>query len=266
MRRNASLGSIDRAPPSNVRAQQQERERQARLRGAIGAWGGAALALSATAGGAVVFREDVARIWPQSSSAFAAVGLDVNIFGLEFSDLVIERAYDGATPILIVSGAIRNIGGDTKPAPSIRFGLRDGEAKEVFDWVLTMEGKEIVPGATVQFSTTIDNPPPQAVDLEATFASAKQALESLEAQQHVTPPMPPEQGPLELDAGASDEPLGPAPDTAAPHGATETPATHSPPTASAAPFVQEAPIRARPLEDLAPRLPLDGAPPPADRG
>ena len=119
----------------------------------------------------VAFRQDVAELWPRSASAFAALGLDVNVYGLEFYDLAVERDFDGATPILLVSGEVRNIGRDDKLVPPVRISLRDTRSHEIFELVNVVTDQPIAAGAAVPFQIRVENPPEDAVDLEATFAS-----------------------------------------------------------------------------------------------
>jgi predicted Zn finger-like uncharacterized protein len=248
MRRGAPTFGQQPSNSARLKAQQLERERKQRVRAAIGAWGGAGAAVAAAATGAVLLREDIAGIWPQAAGAYAAVGLDVNVYGLEFADLQIERAYDGPTPVLVVSGAIRNIGGDEKPAPPLRFALQDVNGAEVYSWVMRIDGRELPPGGSVPFSSTIDNPPLQAANLEATFASAREALNALQAGQA---PKPPVQPALTPEPDASNEPLVLGPEGES-HDGADAPASAAPAQIGA---LEPSPLRARPLTDLAPRLP-----------
>lgn len=160
---------------ARYRQQQADRMRRERARVAMVAWGATGAALAASVTGAAVFRQDVAEIWPRSASAFAAVGLEVNVYGLEFEDIAVERAFDGATPILLVSGEVRNIGRDDKSAPPIRITLRDGQSNELFEVLHSMEGVAVRAGAGAPFQVRVENPPAEAVDLEASFASYAEA-------------------------------------------------------------------------------------------
>jgi predicted Zn finger-like uncharacterized protein len=188
---------------ARIRAQQADRERKARMRAAAAAWGGAGAVAAASVVGAAIFREDVARIWPKTASAFAAVGLPVNIYGLEFTELDIEKTFDGPTPVLSVAGAIRNIGPEMKAAPALRFSLRDERGGEVYRWVERLEGQRIEPGAALPFQTMVPNPPSHAVDLEATFASAAEAAAAAPARPTGEPAAP-----LDLETPALPEELG----------------------------------------------------------
>ena len=125
LRRAAEQPGPAPSAAAKFRAQQAERMRRERSRAAIVVWGATGAALAASATGMVAFRQDVAELWPRSASAFAALGLDVNVYGLEFYDLAVERDFDGATPILLVSGEVRNIGRDDKLVPPVRISLRD---------------------------------------------------------------------------------------------------------------------------------------------
>jgi hypothetical protein len=134
----------------------------------------------------VIFRQDVAEIWPRSASAFAALGLDVNVYGLEFYDLAVERAFDGPTPILLVSGEVRNIGRDEKLVPPVRLSLRDSRSHEIFELVNSITDQPVEAGAAIPFQIRVENPPADAVDLEATFASFAE-LSVAEGAAHVSP-------------------------------------------------------------------------------
>lgn len=156
---------------AKFRAQQAERMRRERARAAVAVWGATGAAVAASATGMVLFRQDVAELWPRSASAFAALGLDVNVYGLEFYDLSVERAFDGPTPILLVSGEVRNIGRDEKMVPPVRISLRDSNAQEILQLVNAVTETPVAAGAAVPFQIRVENPPADAVDLEATFAS-----------------------------------------------------------------------------------------------
>jgi predicted Zn finger-like uncharacterized protein len=171
LRRAAEQPGPAPSAAAKFRAQQAERMRRERSRAAVVAWGATGAALAASAAGMVVFRQDVAELWPKSASAFAALGLDVNVYGLEFYDLSVERAFDGPTPVLLVSGEVRNIGRDDKLAPPVRLSLRDAQSREIFQIVHAVNDAPIPAGGAVPFQVRVENPPADAVDLEATFAS-----------------------------------------------------------------------------------------------
>lgn len=174
LRRAAHAASPASAPLSSAakyRAMQAERQRKDRVKAAALAWTVTGVALAATTTSAVAFREDVARIWPKTASAYAAVGLDVNIFGLEFQGLQVEHVFDGPEPVLVVRGVVTNIGRDDRPAPVLRFGLRDQGSSEIQHVLARMVSPNIPAGGSAPFEVRIENASPDAQDLEATFAA-----------------------------------------------------------------------------------------------
>jgi hypothetical protein len=150
----------------------------------------------------VMFRQDVAELWPRSASAFAALGLDVNVYGLEFYDLAVERDFEGATPVLVVSGEVRNIGRDDKLVPPVRISLRDTRSQEIFELVNAITDQPVAAGAAIPFQIRVQNPPADAVDLEATFASFNE-LSMADGPARVSPSPPPH------DELLLDQPLEP---------------------------------------------------------
>lgn len=186
--------------------------RRERGRAAVVAWGATGAALAASAAGMVVFRQDVAELWPRSASAFAALGLDVNVYGLEFYDLAVERAFDGPTPVLLVSGEVRNIGRDDKAVPPVRISLRDSHSREIYQLIATVGEAPLSAGAAAPFQIRVENPPADAVDLEATFASLAEAA-SADAP-HASPvATAPHEEPLELTQPVDEHAEGFEPQT-----------------------------------------------------
>ena len=201
LRRAAEQPGPAPSAAAKFRAQQAERMRRERARAAIAVWGATGAALAASATGAVAFRQDVAEVWPRSASAFAALGLDVNVYGLEFYDLAVTRDFDGPTPVLLVSGEVRNIGRDGKLPPPVRLSLRDANSQEIFEVVSSISETPVEAGAAIPFQIRVENPPADAVDLEATFASFVEAPMAGGAAR-VSPAAPEE--PLLLDQPAEE--------------------------------------------------------------
>ncbi len=203
LRRAAEQPGPAPSAAAKFRAQQAERMRRERARAAAVVWTATGAALAASATGMIAFRQDVAEVWPRSASAFAALGLDVNVYGLEFYDLAVERAFDGATPILLVSGEVRNIGRDDKLVPPVRVSLRDSNSHEIFELVNAITDQPVAAGGAIPFQIRVENPPADAVDLEATFANFNEA--SFAGGPAMVSPS--QQQPAASSTGHVDEPL-----------------------------------------------------------
>ncbi|MEL6830719.1 MAG: hypothetical protein AAFO63_11330, partial [Pseudomonadota bacterium] len=113
------------------RAKVRERRRRKSRVAAVSAWTISSGVATAMLLSLIVFRTDVAAVWPQSASAFRLLGMDVNRFRVDFVDAEAERFFDGTTPILEVRGAVLNVTSDSVPAPRVRVALLDDSATGV---------------------------------------------------------------------------------------------------------------------------------------
>lgn len=138
-------------------------------------WVSTVAAAAAIVGGSILLRDQVARIWPQSATAFTALGFEVNRFGLEFVDTQAERFFDGTTPILEVRGTVRNLASQTVAAPRVRVVLLNDEGTEVARAIAPVSPSNIPGEAMAQFLARVENPPFEAFELELSFVPVDQA-------------------------------------------------------------------------------------------
>lgn len=153
----------------------RERRRRKSRSIALLAWVMTVAAAGAIIGGSILMRDQLARVWPQSASAFTALGLDVNRFGLEFVDTQAERFFDGTTPILEVRGTVRNLAAQAVDAPRVRVVLLNDEGLEVARALAPVSPSTIPGEATAQFLARVENPPFEAFELELSFVPVDQA-------------------------------------------------------------------------------------------
>lgn len=118
---------------------------------------------------AIIMRNDVVKLWPESAAAYKLVGLDVNRFGLDFQVIDASRTFDGTTPVLNVSGEVMNNSNTTQQAPKIRVGLRDEYQREVAFMLADIEPGRIPAGQTGYFTARLEDPPVESFDLELSF-------------------------------------------------------------------------------------------------
>ena len=94
------------------------------------------------------------------------LGLDINVYGLEFYDLGVERKFDGDTPVLRITGEVRNIGRDTKLVPPVRISLRDTRSQDILEVMKAVSDQDLEAGDALPFC------------IEATFAPLGDATPS----------------------------------------------------------------------------------------
>jgi predicted Zn finger-like uncharacterized protein len=198
------------------RVQTQKKVRQAAATGAI--WAGMLGILVLLVGGAVVLRQDVARLLPRTASAYAMVGLPVNLVGLAIESQHAQPALKDGHAAVVVSGALRNVLGRPVAAPPLRISLLNTAGKPVAVKIADPGGALIPPGETRRFVINVLDPPVSATDVEIAFviggpARPKGALSAL-APAQAPPDAPVLRGPAAITpiaaaaADAQPEPSG----------------------------------------------------------
>jgi hypothetical protein len=129
-----------------------------------------ALCMAATAR-----RDMVVRAAPGSAGLFAAIGLPVNLRGLDFRDVTSRILDDGAQRVLAVEGDIVNLRSAAEKLPDIRIVLRGADARMVYAWTAPPPKKEAGAGEAVRFRARLAAPPAEGVDTKLTFAAASAA-------------------------------------------------------------------------------------------
>ncbi len=151
-----------------TRAEEEKRMRRAAVNGA--AWAAVGVGVVVVLGALALFRESVVRAWPQSASAYAAVGLPVNPVGLLIENVHAEPSLQQGLPVLVISGVIRNVVDRTVTSPPLRISLFNSQGKRVAGQIDAVANANVPPGETRHFVTTLFNPPFSAHDLAIDFA------------------------------------------------------------------------------------------------
>jgi Zn ribbon nucleic-acid-binding protein len=143
---------------------------------------------------AALLPETIVAAAPISYKAYEALGLEVNVYGLEIRRIESQHAIVDGERILTVKGEVSNVDNDIRKIPWLRFALLDGAGKELYSWNLDTGARPLRAGETTGFVTRVQAPPELAQNLKIRFAKADelvsnagQALPPVSA----TPPAPP---------------------------------------------------------------------------
>ena len=174
-------------------------------------WAGAAALAAALIAGVIVFREQVVRLWPASSAAYAGLGLAVDGGGLVLEQVRVQPAFLAGRPVLSVTGAIRNLRDQPVDAPPIRVTLLNRAGKPVAAKIARPMDATVPARARRHFAIAILDPPSTARDLEVRFESAADGKAPPRAAEAVLAPAPPlTPGALPVPAATPEPPLSPA--------------------------------------------------------
>jgi predicted Zn finger-like uncharacterized protein len=135
---------------------------RAKSRWPMPGWGTAILLLIAINIGMIAWRADIVRLLPQTASIYAAIGLEVNLRGLVFTDLVTRKETQEGVQMLLVEGSIKSNLKQPADVPRLRFAVRNAAGHEIYTWTALPSRNVIAPGATMQFRTRLASPPPEA--------------------------------------------------------------------------------------------------------
>jgi len=172
------------APPAGFETPKRKRKARARRLSAIGALDrhlstpvASTLLIGflvAFVAAAIVGREKVVATLPDLAGIYEAIGLPVNLRGMEITALAAHREMDGSTPVLVVEGDIVNIDSVSKPLPAIRVTLASSTGRDVYAWNYTLPQLNIDQQGKVHFKTRLLAPPEASVTVEVRFTDQHQ--------------------------------------------------------------------------------------------
>lgn len=138
----------------------------------------AALSLAALVGlvvAVVVLRQPIVRLQPDLAGLYAAIGLPVNLRGLEIRDVRTFGGNDGAGAVLIVEGTVANVDTGPRDVPVLRFGLRNAAEREIYAWSMEPPKPHLEAGETLSFRSSLPAPPEAAADVFVRFTDRRNA-------------------------------------------------------------------------------------------
>jgi predicted Zn finger-like uncharacterized protein len=137
--------------------------------GLVVGWIGLAAIVVVIGWSALTYRQQIASLWPQSSSLYAAMGLKVNTLGIEFRDWQKRYETEDGQDVLVLTGHFVNITSHELSVPQIRVSLYDDGKRELYHWVFSPGVATLRPGQVASFLTRLSSPPASARHVEARF-------------------------------------------------------------------------------------------------
>mgnify|MGYP006271998379 CR=1 FL=1 len=115
-------------------------------------------------------RETVVRYWAPAAHAFAALGLPVNLHGLEIRDVRTRIVQEPTQKVLTIDGQIRNLRDGSQALPELLLSLRDQQGREVYAWKAPTPKSGLTRGEAIQFRARLAAPPDGANIVRVQFA------------------------------------------------------------------------------------------------
>lgn len=118
---------------------------------------------------AVIARASVVDAVPNLAGFYQAIGLEVNLRGLKFSQITTLRELENGQQVLVIEGVITNVSNRQRPVPTVRLSLRGDDAQEMYAWSVDPKAQWLAPDANVRFRTRLAAPPEEAREVQLRF-------------------------------------------------------------------------------------------------
>ena len=132
-----------------------------------------AVVLAAILVGGIGFRENIVRAFPDMSGFYQAIGLGVNVFGLEFSDVKTLVSLQEGEEVMEISASIVSVSSGQVSVPPIVVTLLDEAGQSLYEWSVSPRASIMLPGEVVGLQTQLTSPPPQTKTVRLTFEGTK---------------------------------------------------------------------------------------------
>ncbi len=119
------------------------------------------------------WRKDMVRILPQTASLYAAMGLQVNVRGLSFDQVVTGMEVHEGVPILVVEGNIVNDTGADVAVPRLKVEVRNAAKQEVYAWTVAPPQARLQAYQAASFRARLASPPPDGRDVLIRFLNRR---------------------------------------------------------------------------------------------
>ncbi|MGV8853690.1 MAG: zinc-ribbon domain-containing protein [Devosia sp.] len=188
-------------------------------------------------------RVQVVQRFPAMAGVYAAMGMGINVVGLEFSDVTSLQTLRNGKEVLLVSAQIVGLSASPMPVPAVVVTLIGPDGQGVYQWSVQPTVRDLMAGERSTFDTQLTLPPGDASRVRLSFASGSgfRPARDISAAAGQTPaaasadhgaPIAAQSGAEHAEPIAADhgEPIHPAAETAAPaeHGDAAAPAHTSP--------------------------------------
>lgn len=118
---------------------------------------------------ALLMRSGIVAAMPGTAILFSALGLPVNLVGLDFAALDSQRAEENGAPVLLVAGEIRNTTSHTRTVPPIEVAIEGEGGEHLYDWTVQPPEGELGARDRMAFRARLAAPPPAGRNVVVRF-------------------------------------------------------------------------------------------------
>ena len=134
----------------------------------------AVVLLLAVVAGGLLFRTEIVKLAPAMAGVYSALGMGVNVVGLEFSEVSTLMSRRGDSDVISVTATIRGVEARRVVVPPVVVSLLDAKGASLYQWSVMPPAPDVEPGEAVAFSAELASPPKGATQLRLGFAPGRQ--------------------------------------------------------------------------------------------
>jgi len=123
-------------------------------------------------------REKIVRVVPLATALYSAIGLKVNVAGLDLRGVTSKIVTEGARRVLTVEGEIVNLRRTANRVPPMALAVRGADGRERYAWTAAAPKMRLAAGESVQFRARLAAPPADGTEVQVRFASLDEADKS----------------------------------------------------------------------------------------
>jgi predicted Zn finger-like uncharacterized protein len=128
-----------------------------------------AVLLSAIVIFGVVSRQSIVRAAPELATLYAAVGLPVNLRGLEFQNIRTKQEIQDGITVLAIEGEVENVANRAVELPRVRLAVLGENGVEIYSWTALLPRSILYPHERVPFKSRLASPPAAGKEIMVRF-------------------------------------------------------------------------------------------------
>jgi predicted Zn finger-like uncharacterized protein len=131
--------------------------------------------LAATVGGGILFRTEIVRLVPDLAGLYAAIGLKVNVVGLDFTDVTTLLSRRGGSDVITVNATIIGVEPRRVLVPPVVVTLYGDNETLLYAWSIAPKVRDLEPGEVIPFTAELAAPPQGVKRVQLSFADSARA-------------------------------------------------------------------------------------------
>lgn len=151
-------------PKTVLRFVPQARRRERRF-----PFGAVAAVLAALLVFGVVSRQSLVRAAPELAGLYAAIGLPVNLRGLEFQNIRTKQEIQDGITVLAIEGEVENVANRAVELPRVRLSVLGDKGVEIYSWTALLPRSMLYPHERVPFKSRLASPPAAGKEIMVRF-------------------------------------------------------------------------------------------------